>query len=118
MRQMVTEQVVNDGSTHQKVTAEYRIHRVGVLTNKNVVDTTGAGDVFIGAYIVAKCALFAGYEDNIELCLQFAAWVAGEKIRGHGARNSVPEGKDVDNKLGRTVETMQKKLKGLISNFR
>ncbi|KAH1227530.1 Ketohexokinase [Glycine max] len=50
-----------------------------------LVDTTGAGDAFIGAVIYAICAKFTP-----ETMLSFAANVAGAKCRDLGARSGLP----------------------------
>ncbi|KAK7345708.1 hypothetical protein VNO77_16318 [Canavalia gladiata] len=50
-----------------------------------LVDTTGAGDAFIGAVIYAICAKFSP-----ETMLSFAANVAGAKCRDLGARSGLP----------------------------
>ncbi|WVY99109.1 hypothetical protein V8G54_031260 [Vigna mungo] len=50
-----------------------------------LVDTTGAGDAFIGAVIYAICAKFTP-----EKMLSFAANVAGAKCRDLGARSGLP----------------------------
>ncbi|XP_020224934.1 uncharacterized protein LOC109806830 isoform X4 [Cajanus cajan] len=50
-----------------------------------LIDTTGAGDAFIGAVIYAICAKFTP-----ETMLSFAANVAGAKCRDLGARSGLP----------------------------
>lgn len=50
-----------------------------------VVDTTGCGDVFHGAYIVAK---LRGYD--LRLASQFASAAAGLKVRKIGGREGIP----------------------------
>ncbi len=51
----------------------------------NVVDTTGAGDVFHGAYIVG---MLAGWE--VHRIVQFAAAVSALKCTGLGGRRPIP----------------------------
>ncbi|XP_027352019.1 ribokinase-like [Abrus precatorius] len=61
---------------------------VGTAENippSELVDTTGAGDAFIGAVLYAICANFAK-----EKMLRFAATVAGAKCRALGARSGLP----------------------------
>ncbi|KAK7277470.1 hypothetical protein RJT34_22483 [Clitoria ternatea] len=50
-----------------------------------LIDTTGAGDAFIGAVIYAICAKFSP-----KTMLSFAANVAGAKCRDRGARSGLP----------------------------
>ncbi|XP_014620974.1 ribokinase isoform X2 [Glycine max] len=50
-----------------------------------LVDTTGAGDAFIGAVIYAICAKITP-----ETMISFAANVAGAKCRDLGARSGLP----------------------------
>ena len=52
---------------------------------KPVIDTTGCGDVFHGAYIAAK---LRGY--GIRQAAQFASAVAGLKVRAMGGRQGIP----------------------------
>ncbi|HNW93549.1 MAG TPA: PfkB family carbohydrate kinase [bacterium] len=59
-----------------------------------VVDTTGAGDVFHGAYCVA---LLAG--QPLAQRLVFANYVAGEKCRQAGARAGIPRLRDLPARL-------------------
>ena len=62
----------------------------GIIKHQNgfkvkVVDTTGAGDVFHGAF---ACALCLGYE--IEPALKFAAATAALKCTKAGGRSGIP----------------------------
>jgi sulfofructose kinase len=61
----------------------------------DVVDTTGAGDVYHGAYLVARL-------DGAELveAMRFAAVVAGLKCRRAGGRAGIPRRAEVDLALG------------------
>ncbi|KAK7284189.1 hypothetical protein RJT34_18930 [Clitoria ternatea] len=68
--------------------------RLYVATAENIppselVDTTGAGDAFVGAVIYAICANFAR-----EKMLCFAATVAAAKCRALGARSGLPYSTD------------------------
>nr|KYP70763.1 Ribokinase [Cajanus cajan] len=54
-----------------------------------LIDTTGAGDAFIGAILYAICANFAR-----EKMLCFAATVAASKCRALGARSGLPYSTD------------------------
>lgn len=57
----------------------------------NVVDTTGAGDVFHGAYAVA----IAEGKDVIE-AMRFASGVAALKCTHYGGRKGIPDREEVD----------------------
>src|SRR3989344_753378 len=52
-----------------------------------VVDTTGAGDAFIGGYIFGHLNGF-----DYEKSMKFACWVAGKKCEKQGAREGLPYG--------------------------
>jgi sugar/nucleoside kinase (ribokinase family) len=52
---------------------------------QDIVDTTGAGDSFIGGFIFAFLNNYAE-----EDCLRIATWVASEKLRGAGSRSTLP----------------------------
>lgn len=128
----ITEQVQNgDGKTctESQSQADYRIHVAGRLSKATIVDTTGAGDAFIGAYLLMKqflentsrlskeCDSTEVQVDSVQLCLEFASWVAGRKLTGPGARSALPSGKDVDHLLGTDLVTIQKSLQTVISPF-
>lgn len=59
------------------------------IPDSELVDTTGAGDAFIGAIIYAICANMAP-----EKMLPFAAQVAAVKCRALGARTGLPHRTD------------------------
>ena len=84
------------------------------------MDTTGAGDAFIGGYILAK--LFGPSQpvddDPIQFALSFGAWVAGRKVAGPGPRSALPNGNDVDEDLGNTKDAIQKALVSKLSPFK
>lgn len=60
----------------------------------NVVDTTGAGDVFHGAFAVALCKKF-----DTAKCLQFSAATAAIKCTKSGGRAGIPTFQEVENFL-------------------
>lgn len=62
----------------------------------DVVDTTGAGDVFHGAYALALAEGMA-----IEAAMRFASGVAALKCTHHGGRAGIPSRKEVDDFLAR-----------------
>lgn len=57
----------------------------------DVVDTTGAGDVFHGAY-----ALALAEGSDVEAAMRFASGVAALKCTHHGGRAGIPSRKEVD----------------------
>jgi sugar/nucleoside kinase (ribokinase family) len=100
--------------------AEYQIHRAGVLQDIAVVDTTGAGDAFIGGYILAQ--LIPGnsksnFKDPLQTSLEFGCWVGGRKLQGPGARSALPKAADVDILLGTDVSLVQNALKDILTPF-
>jgi sugar/nucleoside kinase (ribokinase family) len=97
------------------LSAEYQIHRAGVLSDITVVDTTGAGDAFIGGYIVAQ--LVPGDSDPIQTSLEFGCWVGGRKLEGPGARSALPKASDVDTGLGTDTSLVHKALKEVLTPF-
>lgn len=60
----------------------------------NVVDTTGAGDTFNGAFAVAL-----GLYDNMEKALAFAVLASGLSVEKFGAQGGMPKLKDVTGEL-------------------
>jgi hypothetical protein len=100
--------------------AYYKIHQSGVLLDLKIVDTTGAGDAFIGGFLLAKIG--AGSDDcsdeeSVPLALNFASWVAGKKIEGPGARHSLPTGTEVDQLLGTTIPEIRVALMQTLTPF-
>ena len=70
--------------------------RQGTLHRHNaydapVVDTTGAGDVYHGAYLAAHLE-----GASLSEAMQFAAVVAGLKCRSFGGRSGIPQRREVD----------------------
>jgi sugar/nucleoside kinase (ribokinase family) len=94
----------------------YDIHKAGVLTTVKVVDTTGAGDAFIGGYILSR--FVTGYKDSMQSCLEFGCWVSGRKLQGFGARSALPTAAEVDEILGVNPIDVQTSLRKLLSPFR
>lgn len=105
-----------EGDEH--VEYNYKVQTTGVLTDEhvNVVDTTGAGDAFIGGYILTQL-LSSPPVDPIQFGLEFGAWVGGKKLAGPGARSALPTGSEVDNELGRTTGEVQERLQAVLRLF-
>jgi ribokinase len=61
----------------------------------DVVDTTAAGDTFIGAFAAALCAQAASGEGNIAEVLRFATAAAALSVTKPGAQPSIPSLADV-----------------------
>ena len=109
---------------------KYNAHRVGTLRDATIVDTTGAGDAFIGGYIMSlvaqnlpfdHCISFGRDEsENVRALtlfrLRFASWVAGKKLAGPGGQSSLPSGTDVDECLGLTYDDVRSRLEEVISS--
>lgn len=97
------------------VSASYDVCTAGVLTNIKVVDTTGAGDSFIGGFLLMRYVTAHRYP--MTTCLQFGGWVGGRKLQGFGARSALPTAIDVDSDLGTTPEKIICSLRKLLSPF-
>jgi sugar/nucleoside kinase (ribokinase family) len=97
--------------------AEYAVHQVGVHRDIDIVDTTGAGDAFIGGYLMARLATESQTTESIQFPLDFATWVSARKLQGPGARSSLPTGVDVDTLLGRSLDVVKTTLKGQLGSF-
>jgi sugar/nucleoside kinase (ribokinase family) len=104
----------------RQLSAEYQIHRAGVLPDIDVVDTTGAGDAFIGGYILAQLIpddTKSDFKDQLQTSLEFGCWVGGRKLQGPGARSALPKAADVDIGLGTDVSLVQNALKDILTPF-
>ncbi len=69
----------------------------GKSLKTEILDTTGAGDVFHGAYAAAFIHLFVNQDDIHKKCLEFSATAAALSCRGLGGRGSLPSVTDVLN---------------------
>lgn len=106
---------VNDENEDVLCTARYHMETTGVLSDVPIVDTTGCGDAFFGAFLLAK--LHPAMKHKPRLALSFASWVAGRKLSGSGARTAIPRAHEVDQELGEDVEQVQRSLQRFISGF-
>jgi sugar/nucleoside kinase (ribokinase family) len=95
---------------------QYVLRYVGSARDVKVVDTTGAGDSFIGGFLFASQFLSStdgnvfNDQEKIMFQLRLASWVAARKISGHGARGRLPTWHSVEMHLGSTAKTIHKKL--------
>ncbi len=96
--------------------ADHLVHTTGIIVGTKIVDTTGAGDAFIGGYLLATL-LTQKPDRNVPFAMNFGSWVAGKKLAGPGARNSLPTGLDVDQRLGMSIDEIDEQLRSLISPF-
>lgn len=60
----------------------------------NVVDTTAAGDTFVGAYAVQR-AKHSGGKLDYEAALEFATLAASKSVEKNGAMDAIPYLKDL-----------------------
>eukprot|EP00977_Amphora_coffeiformis_P001916 scaffold362_cov176-Amphora_coffeaeformis.AAC.42 len=86
-------------SSCHRVEAVYSLRAVGVLPHVTIADTTGAGDAFLGGYLAAQLdpEMYPTVTDRMRL----AAWVAGHKLQGPGARSTLPSAAQREAELGR-----------------
>jgi len=105
-------------SHNVSVTADYLIGTAGVLSNVKVVDTTGAGDSFIGGFLLLRFVTSTTFRHSMTTCLQFGSWVGGRKLQGFGARGALPTATDVDTDLGTTNKAVAESLTKRLSPFR
>lgn len=114
----VVQQMVSENNEKESwiVEQNYKVDYAGVLMDATVVDTTGAGDAFIGGYLLIQ-HLTQPLNDPIRLGLEFGAWVGGKKLGGAGARSALPNGNKVDEELGRTIEQVQARLEVTLHPF-
>ena len=99
----------------------YEVHQVGILNDAPVVDTTGAGDAFIGGYILMSSMAFGEEEEKaiankVQFALETGSFVGGRKVGGPGARTALPTGKDFD-ELGSSAADAKASLQNLLSSF-
>ena len=104
------------GGESKVVHVKYKLNQTGVLPDLRVVDSTGAGDAFCGGFLVASVACCDSHEST-QFCMDFGSWVAGRKLEGHGARNALPRGKDVDISLGCDLPVIRDALREKLTSF-
>ena len=124
----ITHKIYNSVKPGQMQENDYIIHVVGTLKDIDIVDTTGAGDAFIGGYIYSSTHLAKGSSpqgscvrrsvcssSSILFKLRYSAWVAGRKIGGIGARTMLPFFDDSLEILGGSLDQQYRSLLTLIS---
>jgi pfkB family carbohydrate kinase len=106
---------VKEGTkTKRRYSADYTLRSVGIVPNCPVVDTTGAGDAFIGGFVLAR---LCGTDFPIETCMKFGSWVGGQKIQGPGARSALPRASQANEMLGSSSAQVMQTLDELIGKF-
>lgn len=78
-----------------------------------MVDATGAGDAFIGGFLVGRY----GLEMDAGHSLQLGCWVGGCKLSGAGARTALPTRETLENELGTKRDEIQQSLERLLQPF-
>lgn len=94
------------GARGSFVTDYQQAYYIGTCTDFQVVDTTGAGDSFIGGFL---CGIAKGWK--LEECAVFASAVAGHNVAVKGATKGVPDFETIMNYLERSnipVRTVNK----------
>lgn len=110
-KDFLIDHTINDGEFTKIIT--FNIQTTGTLKNVDVCDTTGAGDAFIGGYLMHLLVRDSSPQD----ALNFGAWVSGKKLEGPGAQSALPFGTNVEKELGSSVDEINLKLKDLLKNF-
>ena len=103
---------------------EFHIMKMGIMKNIHILDTTGAGDAFIGGIIFHSLLKQLGLhqlcnlskKDKLQFAMMLSTWVAGKKLEGLGSRQTLPNGHQILIELGSSITEIQKKLKEHISS--
>ena len=99
----------------------YEVYETGILKDVKVVDTTGAGDAFIGGYILISTVQLEDRElkaigSKVQFALETGSFVGGRKVEGPGARTTLPTGMDFDH-LGSRIVDVKSSLQTLLGAF-
>jgi len=95
-----------------KFKSNYTIRLVGPMRDCKVHDTTGAGDAFVGGFLIGRLQGFSSEE-----CLKLGAWVSGRKVEGPGARTSLPDSDVMGKFLGSNSADIVKSLDQLVGEY-
>ena len=98
----------------------YEVHQAGSLKDAPVVDTTGAGDAFIGGYLLMSniaCEEEEAIGSKVQMALETGSFVGGRKVGGAGARTTLPTGSEFDLLLGSSAIDVKASLKILLGSF-
>lgn len=106
--------VDHTSSSGRRVQAVYTLRAVGVLPGVTIVDTTGAGDAFLGGYLAAQLDPDGRYPTVTDR-MRLASWVAGHKLQGPGARSTLPTAAQREAELGEYNHSAS--LRSLITSF-
>ena len=104
---------INLSDTEDSRRSPFEVETAGVVQDIDVIDTTGAGDAFIGGYLLCRLV----FPNDSHLALLFGTWVAGKKLEGPGAQSALPNGPDIDKMLGKNIKEVQRSLDRLIGPF-
>ena len=83
------------------------------LREDEVVDTTGCGDAFIGAFAYAACEDDFDVGETMRLC----SYVAAKKCRDVGARRGLPRADEIPSALRRQTSTRRSALFSCLAGF-
>lgn len=83
------------------------------LREDEVVDTTGCGDAFIGAFAYAACEDDFDVGETMRLC----SYVAAKKCRDVGARRGLPRADEIPSALRRQTSTRRSALFAAFAGF-
>lgn len=118
----------DDTQEVSNIAVTFVITLVGVSNNVSlpIGDPTGAGDAFVAGYLAALYDYDPTSIDgsssgtscwNVLTRLQFATWVAGKKLRGPGARSSLPTKQVVFEELGSSPQQIAVSLSKIVTKM-
>lgn len=94
--------VATDSTSERRTAMRVIFAPAMTLTDEEIVDTTGAGDAFIGTLAVA--AGMEGFVENLGETMRLGSYVAAQKCRGVGARSALPRAEDIPSELTEKAE--------------
>ena len=111
-------------STQRTIRAVYTMTFMGASHDivEDIIDTTGAGDAYCGAYLAATCSNSTqnnngGMWHQTGDRMRLAAWVAGRKLGCPGARLGMPLLHEIQQRLGRSPRHVRQRLRDLVGAF-